>query len=97
MPSSPLCLTGKIRQSDAATLRDLALAQIDSGGVAISAMDLESIEFGAVQVLLCAANTARSLGLPCQLDIGATLAMDHCLASTGLPDTTAFFTIVPST
>lgn len=95
MTSLPLCLTGKISHSDAAQLKELALAQIANGGVMITARDLASIEFGAAQVLLGAANTARSLGLPYHLDIGAVPAMDHCLASTGLPDSKAFFTIVP--
>lgn len=96
MTSPPLCLTGKITHSDAATLRDQALAQIENGSLEISASDLESIDFGAVQVLLCAAIEARSLGLPCQLDKGGALAIDPCLAAVHLPDTAAFFTIVPT-
>jgi len=96
MTSPPLCLTGKITQSDAATLKDLAIAQIDSGAVTITANELESIEFGAVQVLLCAAKDARRLGLPCALDSAAAPIIDGCLAAVQLPDSTSFFKILPT-
>lgn len=96
MTSPPLCLRGKVMQSDATTLRELALAQIENGAIEISAEDLVSIEIGAVQVLLCAALDARRRGLPCQLDIGASLAIDQCLAALRLPSAAAFFTLVPS-
>ncbi len=96
MTTPPLILTGNVTQSDAATLKDLALAQIDSGAVAISAKNLKSIEFGAVQVLLCAANDAKRRGLRCALDPGAARLIDDCLAAVHLPDSTTFFTILPT-
>lgn len=92
----PLCLAGTLRQSDASLLRDLALAQMDSGAVVIRDDGLEAIEFGALQVLLCTASDADRLGLSCQLDAAAVPAFDRCLAAMCLPDAAAFFTIAPT-
>ena len=97
MNAPPLCLTGMLRQSDASNLRDLALAQIENGAVVIRDNGLEGIEFGALQVLLCAAFDADRLGLSCHLDASAAPASDRCLAALHLPDAATFFTISPLT
>lgn len=93
MTARPLCLSGRLRQADAPHLQQQAMAQIENGALILQADSLEAIDFGPLQVLLCAAAEARRLGLPCQLDARATPAMDRALAAVRLPDAATHFTI----
>lgn len=97
MTVTPLCLTGTLRQSDADPLRGQAIAQIAGGALRVQARNLEAIEFGPVQVLLCAAAEAKRLGLSCQMDDGAAAVVTSALAAVRLPDAAHFFSIVPAT
>lgn len=91
MTQTPLKLFGTLRQSDAEDLRQRVLQQIEAQGLAICADGLEAIEVGPLQVLLCAAQHARQLGLPCQIEGRGVSVIDACLASVRLPAASQFF------
>ncbi len=93
MTAMPLCLSGRLRQSDAPVLHQQTLAQIENGALILQADSLDAIDLGPLQVLLCAAAEARHLGLPCQLEAGAAPAIDCALATARLPDAATYFTI----
>ena len=97
MTGSTICLTGTPRQSDAQSLQGKALEQLAAGALHIEAKALDAIEFGPVQVLICAAEEARRRGIPCTLDVSAEPAINRCLAALHLPDAAWFFSILPST
>jgi len=87
--------SGTLRHSDAQPLLEWAQAQLAAGALRIDAMNLDAIELGPLQVLLCAAAEARGRGLPCELDPTALAAVEASLAAVRLPDAASHFTITP--
>lgn len=67
MTMQSLGLSGQLRQADAAALaeqlRGLLDAADDSGAVDLGLSDVTALEFGPLQVLVCAAAEARKRGL----------------------------------
>jgi hypothetical protein len=76
-------------------LLEWAQAQLAAGALRIEAVDLEAIELGPLQVLLCAAAEARRRALPCELDMLALPAMEASLAAVRLPGAASHFTLTP--